>query len=129
MAKRWNGKTNEVRRSTAGPQRAEWHAGTEGTGWLKTHCRSIVEVVGGGQPASSAAALPSGERSPSQWRGQEGIRRIVTPLKKAQNFVTRFDLPLINLTLRAHLQHVTNCSDGRDLGRGAGYEGGGHGAV
>jgi hypothetical protein len=27
-----------------------------------------IEVVGGGQPASSAAALPSGERSLSQWR-------------------------------------------------------------
>jgi hypothetical protein len=35
---------------------------------LKFMSKSIVEVVGGGQPASSAAALPSGERSPSQWR-------------------------------------------------------------
>jgi hypothetical protein len=32
------------------------------------HSRSKFEVVGGGQRASSAAALPSGERSPSTRR-------------------------------------------------------------
>jgi hypothetical protein len=74
--RRWCGNAHQGGKNIDGHSALEWQLGILMVVRKTTrriipparHCRSIVEVVGGGQPASSAAALPSGERSPSQWR-------------------------------------------------------------